>query len=237
MRQFSGLSSRHSRMRLALALTLLVSSVASTNDLGTQKSQDGACQALQRTISVLRSLPLTGPPGLGWFCDFSTLTTYQFYVIALRSNRPAPDSNLMGWYAVFRSDYAVYEYDIERLAPSKRVDLPATLAPLPERGRALLIGAYRRLFGTMYGQMVWVQVTFLMLDGAPSPSGSKLSLTPGHHSLEFSCEVTLPEAVNSVEARLRGSRDIDVEAEVAYDVVGELNQSDRYCDVGLVKHS
>ena len=107
--------------RHLVAATLIVS-LAAVSSIGAEPSkqaQSAACQALQRKIAALDSLPVTGPPGLGWFCDFSTLSTAEYYVVALRSNRAAPYSDLMGWYAVMRRDLAIFEYDIneEKLLP------------------------------------------------------------------------------------------------------------------------
>jgi hypothetical protein len=109
----------------------------------------------------------------------------------------------------------------------------STSAPLPERGKALLFGAYTPWTTDDTGQTTWIRVTFVKLDDVASPSGSKLSIEPGHHVLDVRCDVSSPRPVQV----LWGAAVVDVEADLAYDVVGSLNHSDRYCDVGLVKRS
>lgn len=111
------------------------------------------------------------------------------------------------------------------------------LPPLQERGKALLFGSYVPVIpvGTDEGQGNWIRLTFLMLDGAAASSASELSMDPGHHSLNVRCDVG-PRGSDQVEA-LSGTAEIDVEADVAYDVYGDPTQSHRYCFVGLAKRS
>ena len=81
-----------------------------------------SCSLLKKTVARLDSLPVTGPPGAGWFCDFSNLSGNRWFVVALRSNRACSGdcSNLMGWYAINRRNGQIHSYDIAKL----RVGLP-----------------------------------------------------------------------------------------------------------------
>jgi hypothetical protein len=72
-----------------------------------------ACRLLQKTIAKRDGLPESGPPGMGWFCDITPSKDPTLYVIALRSARQQPYSNLMGWYAVARASGSVYRWDID----------------------------------------------------------------------------------------------------------------------------
>lgn len=76
-----------------------------------------ACILLEKRVAHVDRLPISGPPGMGWYCDFSTLGDASWYVIALRSNRKCPGicSNLMGWFAVSRKNGSVHEYDMANL--------------------------------------------------------------------------------------------------------------------------
>ncbi len=73
-----------------------------------------ACRALQKAVSDRDNLPETGPPGVGWFCDFAPSKDPGLYVIALRSGKPLPYTNLMGWYAVTRANGAIARWDVAR---------------------------------------------------------------------------------------------------------------------------
>ena len=101
----------------ALSLGLITLGVAN-NGFGGEpdlQSTEAACAALQAFIAKEAHLPVSGPSTdgwSGWFCDSSTLDVEGYYVIALRSNRPAPYSNLMGWYAVDRQTHAVLSWDL-----------------------------------------------------------------------------------------------------------------------------
>jgi hypothetical protein len=55
---------------------------------------------------------------MGWFCEStSELAPKNYYLFALRSNRKCdgPCSNLMGWYAIQKSDGGVFEWDMGEL--------------------------------------------------------------------------------------------------------------------------
>ena len=84
-------------------------------DVDAGDTLQAACAALKIRVASVDGLPETGPPGLGWLCDPSTFQVEGYYVIALRSGRPAPYSNLMGWYAVERRTHAVYEWDVAEM--------------------------------------------------------------------------------------------------------------------------
>lgn len=73
-----------------------------------------ACRMLQKAVSERDNLPEAGPPGVGWFCDFAPSKDPGLYVIALRSGRPLPYSNLMGWYAVARATGTIFRWDVAR---------------------------------------------------------------------------------------------------------------------------
>ena len=78
-----------------------------------------ACIVLKRAVATLYGLPESGPPELGWFCDVTSEKNDYVYIIALRSNRPPPYSNLMGWFAVMRRSDVVLGFDVaeSRIVP------------------------------------------------------------------------------------------------------------------------
>ena len=88
--------------------------VCNAKDHITIHTQRAACTALKKTVAALDNLPVSGPPNMGWFCDFADSTDPDLFVVALRSNRRCPEicSNLMGWYAVRKSTGQVLSYDI-----------------------------------------------------------------------------------------------------------------------------
>jgi hypothetical protein len=107
------------RLSYYFALLLCITALAPCRvalPVGALTRQD-ACSVLEQRIAKLKHLPTTGPAGIGWFCDFSTLEDKEWYVIALRSNRRCEGicSNLMGWYAVNRSSGSVHHYDVAEL--------------------------------------------------------------------------------------------------------------------------
>jgi len=103
---------------LLLACVLNARAVA-----GVHVTKASSCSLLKRTMARLDSLPETGPPGAGWFCDFSSLSGNRWFVVALRSNRACGGdcSNLMGWYAVNRRNGEIHSYDIAKLRVGQRL--------------------------------------------------------------------------------------------------------------------
>jgi hypothetical protein len=106
-------------MRKSRVASILLSGVASLvvqpADAGGRMSQRSACSVLKATVARRESLPITGPTGLGWYCDFAKGSNKGSYVIALRSGRKCAGicSNLMGWYAINRGTGKVREWNIE----------------------------------------------------------------------------------------------------------------------------
>ena len=66
-------------------------------------------------VAAQSHIPASGPSGLGWFCDFTTATTHEYFIVGLRSGRPQPYSNLMGWYAIDRRTGAILDYDVTEM--------------------------------------------------------------------------------------------------------------------------
>jgi hypothetical protein len=98
-------------------------------------TSDEACRILKKTFSAAEDIPASGPMGFGWFCDLANGGDNALYVIALRSNRPAPYSNLMGWYAVRRQDGFVTEWDVTNLRVGPAISLDASKSkPAEEPG-------------------------------------------------------------------------------------------------------
>ena len=100
-------------------VVLCTGEVGLCGDSGTEPVVS-ACAALKTRIANIERIPESGPSGAGWsgwFCDVSAQNPEGYFVFALRSNRPQPYSNLMGWYAVQRQDYAVFEWDIDAQKP------------------------------------------------------------------------------------------------------------------------
>jgi hypothetical protein len=71
-----------------------------------------ACHLLQKAIARRDNLPESGPPDVGWFCDIAPSKDPAVYVIALRTSKPRPQGNLIGWYAVVRSSGDVHEWNV-----------------------------------------------------------------------------------------------------------------------------
>jgi hypothetical protein len=107
------------RLSSSFALLLCMTALASCRAVPPAEilTQQDACSLLKKRIAKLENLAESGPAGLGWFCDFSTLDDNQWYVIALRSNRHCDGicSDLMGWYAVNRASGSVHQYDVAEL--------------------------------------------------------------------------------------------------------------------------
>jgi len=72
---------------------------------------DAACAIVKKTVADRGGLPESGPPGIGWFCDIIPAKNAPLFLVALRSSRPTPYTNLMGWYAVDRVTGAIYRWD------------------------------------------------------------------------------------------------------------------------------
>ncbi len=103
-------------MRLQARLLAVVVLAASTTQGFTREPLDtgAACRTLQKAVSARDNLPEAGPPGVGWFCDFAPSKDPALYVIALRSGKPLPYTNLMGWYAVTRANGTISRWDVAR---------------------------------------------------------------------------------------------------------------------------
>lgn len=80
---------------------------------------DGACAVVKKAVAKRDGLPASGPPGLGWFCDITPARDSRLFIVALRSTKPTPYSNLMGWYAVDRISGELFKWD-----PDKRRTRP-----------------------------------------------------------------------------------------------------------------
>jgi hypothetical protein len=88
--------------------------------------QSSACARLKTAVARLSRVPESGPVGLAWFCDFSTIAADTSYVIALRSNRKCDGicSNLMGWYAVDWTNGSVHDFDTAAMKVGRRLNRP-----------------------------------------------------------------------------------------------------------------
>jgi hypothetical protein len=101
--------------------------------------------------------------------------------------------------------------------------------PAPEDGKALLLGTdtskARVLFRKLDdGPLLWI---------APMTLGTKLSLDPGHHTLNVMCQFNS----YGMSRLVPGTIAIDVEAGHVYDVTGTLASGELKCDVAVSKHS
>src|SRR5882724_377473 len=107
-------------MRVVSVLLILISALVQVPCGATTTraiNQESACVRLKKVVAKLDGIPVSGPVGLGWFCDFSTAQSDTSYIIALRSNRKCdgPCSNLMGWYAVDRTNGSVHDFDVANM--------------------------------------------------------------------------------------------------------------------------
>ena len=113
------------RSIVAIPLTALVLTSLFNDDAvaGVRLTKATSCSLLKKTVARLDSLPVTGPPGAGWFCDFSSLSGSRWFVVALRSNRACGGdcSNLIGWYAISRRNGEIHSYDIAKLRVGLRL--------------------------------------------------------------------------------------------------------------------
>jgi hypothetical protein len=106
-----------STIPIFVAGILLVPMINADAVAGVHPTKASSCSSLKRKVARLDSLPETGPPGAGWFCDFSSLSGKRWLVVALRSNRACSGdcSNLVGWYAINRRNGEIHSYDIQKL--------------------------------------------------------------------------------------------------------------------------
>jgi len=106
-----------SSVTIQVAVLVLACALDGSAVAGAQLTKASSCSSLKKTVARLNSLPVTGPPGAGWFCDFSKLSGNRWFVVALRSNRTCGGdcSNLMGWYAINRRNGEIHSYDIAKL--------------------------------------------------------------------------------------------------------------------------
>jgi hypothetical protein len=74
---------------------------------------DGACAVVRKAVARRDHLPETGPAGLGWFCDITPAKDSRLFIIALRTSRPTPYDNLVGWYAVDRASGALFNWNVK----------------------------------------------------------------------------------------------------------------------------
>ena len=106
-------------MRISLALVLFAFALPldATAVAGGRLEKPAACALLKKKVAHLNSLPQTGPPGMGWYCDFTNLSGNRWFVVALRAHRACEGncSNLMGWYAISRRNGEIHAYDVAKL--------------------------------------------------------------------------------------------------------------------------
>jgi hypothetical protein len=119
----TGLRSMCSSMAVLMTALLLGCVLNGDAVAGGRVTKASSCLLLKRAVARRDSLPETGPPGAGWFCDFSSLSGNRWFVVALRSNRAcgADCSNLIGWYAINRRNGEIHSYDISRLRVGLRL--------------------------------------------------------------------------------------------------------------------
>jgi hypothetical protein len=70
-----------------------------------------ACAVVKKAVAHRDSLPDDGPAGLAWFCDISPSADSRLFLVALKTSKPTPYTNLMGWYAVDRATGRLYRWD------------------------------------------------------------------------------------------------------------------------------
>lgn len=87
---------------------------------------DGACTIVKKAVAKRDHLPESGPPGLGWFCDIAPSKDSRLFVVALRTNRPTPYDNLVGWYAVDRASGVLFKWDVKAQRTQQFDGNPAT---------------------------------------------------------------------------------------------------------------
>jgi hypothetical protein len=94
-----------------LVLFVVMEAVAGAKTPLVDDTHDAACGVLKKHIIALRKLDEQLVMSK-WFCDFSIPEDTHMYVVALHSDRPAPYSSLIGWYAVMRRSDVVLGYDV-----------------------------------------------------------------------------------------------------------------------------
>lgn len=99
--------------------------------------QDAACNLLKARVAAVDHLPPTGPMGMGWHCDESTLGGAHWYVMALRSQTKCNGcDHMMGWFAVNRVTGSLHTYDIARLKVGRELEVRNAIRTLFERAVA-----------------------------------------------------------------------------------------------------
>lgn len=94
---------------LVMGLALPVHAHAATPML-----PENACAIVRKAVAKRDGLPESGPPGLGWFCDITPSKDARLLLVALRTNRPTPYDNLVGWYAVDRASGVLFKWDVKQ---------------------------------------------------------------------------------------------------------------------------
>jgi hypothetical protein len=109
-----------------LGVTLLQVSIAIADTANPVQTKKAACALVKSRVAELYNLPATGPPNLGWWCDFTSGWSDDLYVLGLRSGGMQSEhpTQLMGWYAVRKKTGEVGEFDID-------TGLMKPLAPRP----------------------------------------------------------------------------------------------------------
>lgn len=79
---------------------------------------------VKKAVARRDHLPDDGPPGLGWFCDITPSQDSHLFLVALRTSKPTPYSNLMGWYAVERATGRLFRWDEKARRTSPFEDMP-----------------------------------------------------------------------------------------------------------------
>lgn len=104
------------KVLLACLVAILAQSACAASPTDSVKTKKQACKAVQKRVAAESGLSLTGPKGMGWFCDH-TDNDGKWFVLGLRSNRKCEGicSNLMGWYAVNKVTGKVHEYNVTEM--------------------------------------------------------------------------------------------------------------------------
>jgi hypothetical protein len=97
---------------VSVAIATVAISLGASAGRQSVHTQTSACLFAKRFAAKMDHLPLSGPPNMGWYCDFSLSDDPDLYVISLHSKRREPGSSLMGWYAVQKSTGITGEFDV-----------------------------------------------------------------------------------------------------------------------------